>query len=48
MQSRPRYLDVPLAKYLDDEAQRSPRSARRLWWLIVGLALLAIVLTGVM
>ncbi len=47
MQSRPRYLDVPLPKYLDDEAQRSPRSARKLWWLIVGLALLAIFLTGV-
>ena len=47
MQSRPQYLDVPLAKYLDDEAQRSP-SARRLWWLIVGLALLAIFLTGLL
>ena len=48
MQSRSRYLDISLAQYLDEEAQRSPRSARRLWWLIVGLALLAIFLTGVM
>jgi hypothetical protein len=44
--SPPQYLDVPLGKYLDEAAQTSATARRRLWWLLVVLALIAAFLTS--
>lgn len=46
MKHRLQYLNLPLPTHLD-EAERGPeRSQARLWWLIVGIALLSVFLMG--
>ena len=42
---RPPYLHLPL--HLENLGQGPVQSQRHLWWLIVGLALLALLLIGV-
>jgi hypothetical protein len=44
MQRRPQYLHLPL--HLEGFEQGHVQSQKRLWWLIAGLALLALFLIG--
>jgi hypothetical protein len=45
---RPHYLDSILLMQGEDRASDAQQASRRLWWLIIGLALLAVFLIGVM
>lgn len=46
MQHKPYYLSVPPFVHLDNVEQSGAQSQRRLWWLIVGIALLSVFLIG--
>lgn len=47
MQQRPQYLNLSVPAHRDDVEQGIVRrSDRRLWWLLVGLALLSLFLIG--
>ncbi|MBI4401550.1 MAG: hypothetical protein HY581_07955 [Nitrospirae bacterium] len=47
MKHRPQYLELPLPTHLDDSDAGSSQPSRGLWWMIVGLVLLALFLIGV-
>jgi hypothetical protein len=44
MMHRPHYLDIPLFAQGDNLARRTGHASRRLWWLILALALLSLFL----
>ncbi len=46
MQHKPHYLSILPFAHPDNVEQRVSQSQRRLWWLLVGIALLSVFLIG--